>query len=116
VWRRWISAKKSDRLRMIGCGWLGSSALAAAIFYWWAIRSLAPELNDENALGYTRAAQHDMGMMLGQSGLVLANFHEWLWSPAGEAAMIVAGALLVAAFIFRAAWVLDENERLARNA
>jgi hypothetical protein len=73
-------------------------------------------LNDENALGYARTTQHDMGMMMGQTGLILANLNEWLSSPAGEAAMIVASALLVAAFIFRAAWVLDENERLERNA
>jgi hypothetical protein len=107
-----MASKKSDRLRVVGWCVLGSGLIGAVVFYWLAVRSAEPAMDD--LLGYTRSMQHEMGTLMGPSGLILTDFQQWLASPAGKATMIAVASLLLSACFFRAAWVLDENERLTK--
>lgn len=107
---RWSALKRSDRLRAIGWTVLGGGLAGAAAFYWITIRTADPALDDLNALGYARSMQHGMGVMMGQSGLILTDLQQHLATPLGEALMIAAAVALAAGYFFRVAWVLDAEE------
>jgi hypothetical protein len=93
-------------------GWLvlAGGLVSAAIFYWVKVRSAGPAMDDTTALGYTRSLHHEMGVIMGQFGQILTDWEETLTTPLGEALMIVACAALLAAYFFRVAWVLDQEE------
>jgi hypothetical protein len=103
--------KRSDRLRRTGWLVLAAGLVSAAAFYWLEVRSANPSLDDSTALGYTRSLHHQMGVMMGQMGLILTDWQETLTSPLGEALMIAIFAALLAAYFFRVAWVLDHDEQ-----
>ena len=94
-------------------GWivLTCGLLVAALFYVVQTRMADPALDDSNALGYTRSLQHGMGVMMGHFGLILTQWNNALTSPGGEALTIAVAGALLAAYFFRVAWVLDEEER-----
>jgi hypothetical protein len=102
--------KRSDRLRAIGWAVLALGLAGAIAFYWITTRTADPALDDMTALGYTRSMQHGMGVMMGQSGVILTEWQQRLTSPVGEALIIALGAALVAGYFFRVAWVLDAEE------
>ena len=108
---RFFALKRSDRLRAFGWLVLGSGVVAAAIFYWIKVRTAEPVLDDSTALGYQRSLQHQIGVMMGQFGVMLAEWQEALTSPTGEALMIVVGSALLAACFFRVAWLADHDGR-----
>ena len=112
MWARFLALKKSDRVRVVGRAILIAGVVGAAAFYWWAQRSVEPQLDDLSALGYTRSMQHDMGVLMGPSGLILSDVQQTLASPAGKAGMIVVVSVILTISFFRAAWVIDENERI----
>jgi hypothetical protein len=51
-----------------------------------------------------------MGVMMGQSGVILTTWQQDLTSPLGQAVLVAIGAALVAGYFFRVAWVLDAEE------
>jgi hypothetical protein len=108
---RFLALKHSDRLRALGWLVLAVGAIAAAVFYGIEARNADPVLNDVTALGYARSMHHQMGVMMGQFGIMLTEWHDALTTPAGEAIMIAAGAAAIAGCLFRAAWVLDQNDQ-----
>jgi hypothetical protein len=97
-------------MRLTGWLVLAGGVIFAAAFYWVKVRTAGPVLDDTTAFGYTRAMHHEMGVMMGQFGQILTEWEEMLTSPLGEALMIAAGAALLAAYFFRVAWVLDQEE------
>ena len=103
--------RQSDRLRITGWIVLASGLVVATLFYVIAIRTADPSLDDVHALGYQRSLQHGMGVMMGHFGVLLTEWQEAVSSPAGEALIIVIVTALLAAYFFRVAWVLDEDER-----
>jgi predicted cation transporter len=54
---------------------------------------------------------HQMGVMMGQMGLTLTEWEETLTSPMGETVLIAIFVALLAAYFFRVAWVLDQEEQ-----
>jgi len=101
---------RSDRLRRIGWAVLAIGLMCAAIVYWVEAHGADAALNDATALGYRRSLDHQMGVMMGHFGLMLTQWQEWLTSPIGEASMIAVTAGLLAAYFFRVAWVLDQED------
>src|SRR5438045_1782966 len=104
----WFSeAPRSTRLRAIGWCVLAAGMAGATAVYWVKTSHADLALNDTTALGYSRSMQHGMGVMMGQSGMILTAWQQDLTSPLGQAVMIAVGAALVAGYFFRVAWVLD---------
>ena len=103
--------RKSDQLRMTGTIVLAVGLLGACIFYW--IKAHSPAPDDLNALlpAYQRQSEHEMGVQMGTMGVIMMGWQETLALPATQALIIAAVVALFAAFFFRAAWVLDDDER-----
>jgi hypothetical protein len=89
---------------------LAAGVVCAVVFYWIQARSADPALDDQTALGYTRAMRHSMGVMMGPFGLMLSEWQTALTSPIGEALIIIVCAALLAAYFFRVAWVLEQED------
>src|SRR5471032_2422108 len=68
MFARLSALKRSNRLRAIGWIVLTSGLAGAAVLYWIQSRSADLEMNDLNALGYTKSMQHGMGVMMGPLG------------------------------------------------
>jgi hypothetical protein len=107
---RWSALKRSDRLRAAGWCVLTLGLAAAAACYWIEARTAEPVLNDTTALGYARSMRHGMGVMMGQSGVILTEWQQSLTSPVGQAVLIALCAALAAGYCFRVAWVLDAED------
>jgi len=101
-----------DRLRTAGWLTLLAGVAAAAAVYIVEARRAAAALDDATALGYRRSLEHGIGVMMGSFGLLLTRWQEWLASPAGNAALVVAASVVVAGCCFRVAWVREQNERM----
>jgi hypothetical protein len=108
--KRFSTLGRSDRMRLTGWLILAVGFVVAVTFYWVKIQAAGPALDDTTALGYSRSLHHEMGVMMGQFGQILTEWEETLTTPLGEALMIAAGAALLAAYFFRVAWVLDQEE------
>lgn len=109
--RHWFSrATRADRLRATGWCVLAVGLAGAAAFYWVKTATADPILDDITALGYSRSLQHGIGVMMGQSGVILATWQQDLTSPLGLAVLIAIGTALVAGYFFRVAWVLDAED------
>jgi hypothetical protein len=112
MFARLSALKRSDRLRAIGWIVLTSGLAGAAVLYWIQSRSADLEMNDLNALGYTKSMQHGMGVMMGPLGNMLTDWQHDLASPLGEALMLAVVVALAAGYFFRVAWVLDAEEEV----
>jgi hypothetical protein len=106
---RWLSLKRSTRLRVAGTLVLVGGIAGACLFYWIQSHSAAPVL-DEFVPGYTRAREHQMGVMMGTLGVVMAGWMDRLADPGPQAIIIAALAALVSALCFRVAWLMDLPE------
>ena len=109
--RRFSELKRSDRLRATGWLILATGFIATTAFYVFKARSADAALNDATALGYARSMHHQMGVMMGQMGLTLTEWEETLTSPMGESVLLAVCVALLAAYFFRVAWVLDQDEQ-----
>lgn len=109
--RRFSELKRSDRLRATGWLILAAGLISTIAFYVFKVRSADAALNDATALGYARSMHHQMGVMMGQMGLTLTEWEETLTSPMGESVLIAVCVALLAAYFFRVAWVLDQDEQ-----
>ncbi len=88
--------------------------MAAAATYGVAFHYADEAFNDANALGYRRSLNHGVGAMMGSFGLMLTEWQEAWGSPLGMATSVAVCAGLFAAYFFRVAWVLDDDEREER--
>src|SRR5262245_21612931 len=111
------SAMSDSRLlRRTGRIILGLGIVAAGIFY--AFQKSPPDAMapDLSTLRYERARERELGMMMGQSGLLLSDLQRALDRPYVEALLIAAGAGLFSLYFFRAASVQQEEEAEQRDA
>lgn len=88
-----------------------AGVLGAGVFFWTQSRTVAPAMDELSAPGYERARERAMGKAMGHSGVLMLGWQDALDSPGTEAAIIVAVAALISLYFFRAAWVLDDDER-----
>lgn len=109
-----MSTRESARLRTAGRVILVCGAATAAVVYWINAARRVTVLDDSNALGYTRAMDAQMSRMMGHFGVMMMGWNDSLTSPAGKALGVLVVAGLLAGYCFRAAWVLDEEEREGR--
>jgi hypothetical protein len=101
--------KKSRRLRNVGALVLMLGIVGAGLFYW---SQTGPVDALEDVLpGYERAETREIGIQMGATGVILLEWRKTLGTPGAEAIMIAGGTALFAAYFFRVAWVLDEEER-----
>ena len=91
---------------------LASGVTGAAVSYWVNVRGTDRVLDDTTALGYQRSLQHGKGVMMGTFGVMLTEWQNALTSPLGEALIIVVCTALLAAYFFRVAWVIDQEETI----
>jgi hypothetical protein len=101
----------SKRLRAIGAAIIVVGLVGGAIFYVVNAASASKPLDDMSALGYERARQHQMGIMMGHAGQIMMQWMDDFERPWVQAILIAIGFAIVSAFFFRAAWVVDEEER-----
>jgi peptidoglycan/LPS O-acetylase OafA/YrhL len=102
--------KESGRLRAMGALSLAIGIVGACLFYW----SASGPADQDPADGlpaYSRAETRALKIQMGATGVILTEWQQTLARPGAEAVMIAAGAALFAAYFFRAAWVLDDDER-----
>jgi hypothetical protein len=109
--RGFRTLKRSDRLRAIGWLILVAGLLSSAVLYLVETMAADAVLNDTNALGYSRSMQQQVGEMMGHFGLMLTDWQNMLTSPPGEALVIAVCAALLAAYFFRVAWVIDQEQQ-----
>jgi hypothetical protein len=107
---RFSSLKESDRLRVIGSIVLVLGIVGACFFYWIEARPAGPTM-DELMPGYDRARTREIGILMGPTGVMLTELEDQLERPGTQALLIAAGSALLASYFFRAAWVLDDDER-----
>ena len=112
MFARFSALTRSGRLRALGWIVLTSGLAAALAVYGVQSRSADLEMNDLNALGYTKSMQHGMGVMMGPLGLMLTDWQHDLSSPLGQALLLAIAFGLVAGYFFRVAWVLDTEEEV----
>jgi len=112
---RFRSDKQSQRLRAIGWLVLVLGLLAAIATYVVAAHDADQALNDVTALGYRRSLNHGVGVMMGSFGVMLTEWQEAWATPLGMATTVAVVAGLFAAYFFRVAWVLDDDERQSHN-
>jgi uncharacterized protein YjeT (DUF2065 family) len=107
---RYSSLKESGRLRVIGAIVLVLGMAGAGVFYWINAHPAGPSM-DDLLPGYARAQARGVGAMMGHFGLIMTEWQDTLALPGTQALIIAAVSALFASYFFRAAWVLDDNER-----
>jgi hypothetical protein len=101
-------------MRAVGWLLLVLGLIAAGVTYGVELHYADEALNDTNALGFSRSLNHGVGAMMGTFGLMLTEWQEAWTSPLGMAITVAVCVGLFAAYFFRVAWVIDEDEREAR--
>jgi hypothetical protein len=107
---RFLSLKESERLRVIGTLVLVLGIAGACLFYVIEGHPAGPTM-DELLPGYARASEREIGIQMGTFGVMLMEWQNALERPGTEAILIAAVSALFASYFFRAAWVLDDDER-----
>ena len=98
-------------MRRVGRVVLAGGVAGAAVRYWIVQRRADLSLDDTTALGYSRSMRHGMDVMMGRSGELLTDVSTMLATPFGQALVVLVGAAIIAAYFFRVAWVIDDDER-----
>jgi hypothetical protein len=101
---------KSGRLRIAAAAVLLAGIVVAAIYYSYKVRQ-PPD--DPNALlpRYQRDMEHEIGVQMGTMGEILLTWQQTLAEPGAQAIIIAGVAALLAGGFYRAAWVIEEEER-----
>jgi hypothetical protein len=107
---RYSSLKESGRLRVIGTIVLVLGIADAGLFYWINAHRAGPPM-DDLLPGYARAQARGVGAMMGHFGLMMTEWQDTLALPGTQALIIATVSALFASYFFRAAWVLDDDER-----
>jgi hypothetical protein len=108
---RLSSLKQSERLRVIGILVLVLGITGACLFYWVEARSAAPTI-DDLLPDYSRARAREIGILMGNFGVMMLGWADALERPGTQAIIIAAVSALVALGCFRAARVLDDNSEV----
>ncbi len=87
---------------------LAGGVVFAALFYVMQTHNAPPSI-DEQATGYLRSQNHQMGVMMGTFGLLLSQWMDALGEPGPKAVILALAAALVAAICFRVAWLIDHD-------
>jgi hypothetical protein len=103
-------AGESERQRLYGKLTLAGGVIIA-LYHWLTTQAPSAALDDSNALGYSKRASRQMKMMMGHFGSVLAGWQEMLDQPIVQSIIILAIAGLFAAYFFRVAWVLENDDQ-----
>ena len=106
---RYSSLKESGRLRVIGRFVLVLGIVGACVFYWVEPPSKA-QILDESVPGYAKSQAHEMGILMGHTGVMMMEWQDVLDRPGTQAIIIAAVSGLFSLYFFRAAWVLDAEE------
>jgi hypothetical protein len=80
----------------------------ACLFYWVEARSAAPTI-DDLLPDYSRARAREIGILMGNFGVMMLGWTDALERPGTQAIIIAAVSALVALGCFRAARVLDDT-------
>ena len=104
------SPRESERLRAIGVLVLVLGCLGAGLYYWREARPAGLTIADLQP-DYQKTRAREIGRLMGHQGIIMLDFQDALDLPGTQAAIIAAVAGLFAAYFFRAAWVLDDEER-----
>ena len=104
------SPRESERLRAIGVLVLMLGIVGAGLYYWHEFRPATRTIADLQP-DYEKARARDIGRMMGHSGVMMLEWQDALDLPGTQAVIIAAVSGLFALYFFRAAWVLDEDER-----
>jgi hypothetical protein len=107
---RYSSLKESDRQRAIGTAVLALGVVGACLFYWFNAHPADPAM-DDLLPGYSRSQAREIGQLMGHTGVIMIEWQDALARPGTQAVIIAAVTALFAAYFFRAAWVLDDDER-----
>jgi hypothetical protein len=109
---RYSALKESRRLRIVGTLVLVLGVLVPGAFYLAKVRPNGPVM-DQLMPGYDRARARQVGILMGHTGVMMLEWQDALALPGTQALMMAVVFALVAAYFFRAAWVLDDDERCA---
>jgi hypothetical protein len=104
------SPKEAERLRAIGVLVLALGLLGAGGYYWIEARAVTRTLADFQP-DYEKSRAREMGRMMGHTGVMMLEWQDALDLPATQSIIIAAVAALFSSYFFRAAWVLDEEDR-----
>jgi len=101
--------RESDRLRRTGKLVLMAGIVGACLFYWVYARPAATPTDDPP--GYERAQNRQMRMLMGRTGVMMMEWQDALDLPGTQAVLIAAVTGLFSLYFFRAASVLDHDEK-----
>jgi len=105
------SSPESDRLRTVGIIILVLGIIGASIFYYVEARAARPTI-EELLPDYAHSQAQQIGVLMGNFGVLLLGWSQVLNRPGPEALIIAAVSALVASGFFRAAHVRDYNDRV----
>jgi len=105
------TATKSGRLRVGGAAILALGLVCAVLFYAYQLHRQPDDDLDALLPRYERDMRHDIAVQQGTLGLILMEWQETLAQPGAKALMIAGVAALFAGGFFRAAWVIDNDDR-----
>ena len=111
LFARLRSPRQSERLRAIGAIVLALGIAGACLFYLIEIHRPGAESLDDVLPGYSRTETHEIGVQMGTFGVIMWGWQSALQRPGTQAVIIAALSALFSAYFFRAAWVLDDDER-----
>ncbi len=111
---RLTSSKKSEQFRAIGTLILVCGVAGACVYYFVNARAAGPSM-DDLLPGYTRARTREVGIMMGQFGVIMTDWTDALAQPGMQAVLIAGVCALIALYFFRAAWVMDDADRHAAS-
>jgi hypothetical protein len=107
---RYSSLKESERLRITGTLVLMLGIAVAVLYYWSEVRP-APQTMNDLLPGYTRSQARGVTMLMGHTGVMMLEWQDALARAGTQAAIIAVVGALFSLYFFRAAWVLDDDER-----
>jgi hypothetical protein len=108
------SPRESERLRATGLLVLLLGIAGAGIYYWREARPATVTIADLQP-DYDKSRAREMGRMMGHQGVMMLEWQDALDLPGTQAVIIAVVSALFAAYFFRAAWVLDDEERIRRR-
>jgi hypothetical protein len=104
-----LSGLSSARLRMIGRLVLALGIAGAGLYYGIAIRTATPTEADLLP-GYAQAETRQIGILFGNSGVIMADWMDFLTRPSSQAVMIALASAAVSALCFHAARLHDAED------
>ena len=102
------SSKFSARLRIVGAIVLALGITAAGIVY--CIGTRGSHSDDLDMIGYKRSESRQMGVLFGQSGVIIDDLLDDLKRPGTQAAIIAGISVLVACGCFYLARPVESDE------